>query len=136
MKRTIRYLFIMFIILVGCAGLGNKSYLLQDGYSVMYISAYNAKLIYDETGTNTSGSTVVPEMVVRINENDRYIIAEQELLIRGKPNGEYTYWIEDKLNRAIVGRALDFDDFQSKLNELSINDLELLDVKTFPVLEE
>ncbi|MFB4212433.1 DUF3997 domain-containing protein [Shouchella sp. JSM 1781072] len=133
MKRTIRYLFIM---LVGCAGLGNKSYLLQDGYSVMYISAYNAKLIYDETGTNTSGSTVIPEMVVRINENDRYIIAEQELLKRGKPTGDYTYWIEDKLNRTIVGRALDFDDFQSKLNELSINDLELLDVKIFLVLEE
>ncbi len=118
---------------MGCAGLGNQSFILDDGYSVMHISAHDAKLIYDETGENLSGSTVVPEKVVRVNETDRYIIAEQELLDRdGNPKKEYRYWIEDKDNREIVGRNMDYSEFEDKLVELSIEDLELLDVDSFP----
>ncbi|GAF24532.1 hypothetical protein JCM19047_4443 [Bacillus sp. JCM 19047] len=75
----------------------------------------------------------MPEKVVRVNETDRYIIAEQELLDRdGNPKKEYRYWIEDKDNREIVGRNMDYSEFEDKLVELSIEDLELLDVDSFP----
>lgn len=128
-------LFLAILILSGCAGLSNSSYDLEDGYSVMYTSAHGAKIIYDETGQNTSGKVVVDEKVVRVNQNEQYIIAEQEKLnSEGKPSGELKYYIEDKNERSLLGANLTEAALNELKDKLNIK-MELFDVTTFPQIK-
>ncbi|MCM2674110.1 DUF3997 domain-containing protein [Alkalicoccobacillus plakortidis] len=130
------FIIILFLMIIsGCAGMQNSSYDLSDGYSVMYTSAHQAKIIYDETGENTSGEIIVPAKVIRVNQDENYIIAEQEKLDSdGKPNGTFTYFIEDKSNRSLEGARLTEDEFNRLKSELGI-ELELLKVTEFPEID-
>ncbi|KYG31775.1 hypothetical protein [Alkalihalobacillus trypoxylicola] len=113
----------------------NPSYVLDDHYSIMYTSAHQANLIYDEEGEHLSGKKITQAKIVRVNLDENYIIMEREKLDSdGKPNGELDYFIEDKNQRALVGASLSQSEFNELLAELNI-ELELLKVTEFEEID-
>ncbi|MGZ4031872.1 MAG: DUF3997 domain-containing protein [Tumebacillaceae bacterium] len=115
------------------------SYKVAGEYSLIRSSAHSILVSLPENGTV---SNTIPPKVIKIAWNDRYVIAEQQALIRRSPNDpndlyelpddKFYYWILDTKVKKAYGPYTEYT-FKVKKKELKIPDsLILKDVNSYP----
>lgn len=127
MKKSIyKILFILLIGLTvtGCSGAADYRILLIDDYYVAKTSAHNAKIFKVDDKDTTGNAPSIPiyiegkdeeyesESVVKVGQDDRYIIAQTNI---------GTYYILDTKEEYVMEFLLE-DDFNLKKKELDISE--------------
>lgn len=108
----------------------NSNYSVESS-SANEIHIINKNPIYIDAVIN---GLIVPGKVVKLNWDEKYIIAKQQLLKNGEPIDEYRYWIINISNNKVY-KSLTKKEFEQKQDELNIK-LKLENLKKFPNKEE
>lgn len=87
-------LLFIFIMLVGCAGLGDYDIALSGNYSIVRTSAHQV-MISPQVDTGLWGGAVIPAKVTEVAWNDSFIIAKQ-LGLKTDPKSSNNYKIPDE----------------------------------------
>lgn len=148
MKRVIGICIVLFIII--CIALGQYYFLISvspgqfdydydvgNGSYTLHRSSAHSITITPKSGY-TSETEIIPEKVVEVAWNNKYVIAKQYAMKRERQDRTYkipdetvvNYWILDTENKIRYG-SYKYEEFLVKLQEFNIIDLELKPVRFY-----
>ena len=134
-------IFVMIFLLTGC--LSDYDIELPNGYEINATSTNQVSINFH--GTVLSDNIIddsIPTKVVQVGYDERYVIAKQYEMKKKYPNNpsntyeipdetKVCYWILDTIERKKYGPYNSKEQFDKKLNEFSIGNLQLKELDSY-----
>lgn len=116
MKRAM-LIAVMCAFLASCAGLGDWSYKLPNGYEVQHINSDRILITYARSEIDAEG---IPSFIKEFSYDDRYVFSKNSEDIKGNKVRDEVYYALDTIERRVYGPFNNIEELTEKADEWNV----------------